>query len=72
MYYSSDCRVASVSAVQLDGLIARQWASQRSVLGSAIDPLADKWMMTIMIGSLAGAGLIPRAQQLQWCQYALV
>ncbi|KAM8775576.1 cardiolipin synthase (CMP-forming) [Rhynchonycteris naso] len=43
----------------LDGFIARNWASQKSALGSALDPLADKILISILYVSLTYADLIP-------------
>uniref|UniRef100_K7GGW6 Cardiolipin synthase (CMP-forming) n=1 Tax=Pelodiscus sinensis TaxID=13735 RepID=K7GGW6_PELSI len=43
----------------LDGFIARNWASQKSVLGSALDPLADKILISVLYVSLTCANLIP-------------
>lgn len=43
----------------LDGFIARNWASQKSALGSALDPLADKILISILYISLTYADLIP-------------
>jgi len=43
----------------LDGYIARNFAGQASRLGMAIDPLADKLLMTIMTLSLTWADLFP-------------
>ena len=42
----------------LDGLIARTM-DQKSVLGSYLDPLADKVLITSVSLSCAGAGLLP-------------
>lgn len=44
---------------QLDGFIARNWANQKSALGSALDPLADKILISILYISLTYADLIP-------------
>uniref|UniRef100_A0A096NVG1 cardiolipin synthase (CMP-forming) n=1 Tax=Papio anubis TaxID=9555 RepID=A0A096NVG1_PAPAN len=46
----------------LDGFIARNWANQKSALGSALDPLADKILISILYVSLTYADLIP----VQW------
>ncbi|XP_053527032.1 cardiolipin synthase (CMP-forming) isoform X2 [Artibeus jamaicensis] len=46
-------------ALCLDGFIARNWASQKSALGSALDPLADKILISILYVSLTYADLIP-------------
>ncbi|XP_037543338.1 cardiolipin synthase (CMP-forming) [Nematolebias whitei] len=43
----------------LDGFIARTWPSQKSALGSALDPLADKILISILYISLTYAELIP-------------
>ncbi|KAG7512404.1 hypothetical protein JOB18_028368 [Solea senegalensis] len=43
----------------LDGYIARTWPTQKSALGSALDPLADKILVSILYISLTYAGLIP-------------
>ncbi|XP_074531914.1 cardiolipin synthase (CMP-forming) [Halichoeres trimaculatus] len=43
----------------LDGFIARTWPTQKSALGSALDPLADKILISILYLSLTYAGLIP-------------
>uniref|UniRef100_A0A8C5P095 cardiolipin synthase (CMP-forming) n=1 Tax=Jaculus jaculus TaxID=51337 RepID=A0A8C5P095_JACJA len=36
----------------LDGFIARNWANQKSALGSALDPLADKILISILYVNL--------------------
>uniref|UniRef100_A0A3Q3KPP8 Cardiolipin synthase (CMP-forming) n=1 Tax=Monopterus albus TaxID=43700 RepID=A0A3Q3KPP8_MONAL len=43
----------------LDGYIARTWPTQKSALGSALDPLADKILISILYISLTYAELIP-------------
>ncbi|XP_024153740.1 cardiolipin synthase (CMP-forming) [Oryzias melastigma] len=43
----------------LDGYIARRWPTQKSALGSALDPLADKILISILYVSLTYADLIP-------------
>ncbi|XP_069000290.1 cardiolipin synthase (CMP-forming) [Embiotoca jacksoni] len=43
----------------LDGYIARTWPTQKSALGSALDPLADKILISFLYVSLTYAGLIP-------------
>ncbi|XP_069788527.1 cardiolipin synthase (CMP-forming) [Narcine bancroftii] len=43
----------------LDGYIARNWANQKSALGSALDPLADKILISVLYISLTCAELIP-------------
>lgn len=42
----------------VDGYIARHY-NQSSVLGSILDPLADKLLMTVMTITLASKGLLP-------------
>ena len=42
----------------LDGYLARKW-NQRTVLGSFIDPLADKVFVGTLIGTLTAKGLFP-------------
>ncbi|KAG8443704.1 hypothetical protein GDO86_009033 [Hymenochirus boettgeri] len=43
----------------LDGYIARNWANQKSALGSALDPLADKILISVLYVCLTYANLIP-------------
>lgn len=43
----------------LDGYLARKW-NQKSVLGSVIDPMADKMLMTTLVVALTYEGLLPR------------
>nr|XP_056712014.1 cardiolipin synthase (CMP-forming) [Euleptes europaea] len=43
----------------LDGFIARNWINQKSALGSALDPLADKVLISVLYISLTYAELIP-------------
>nr|XP_020511005.1 cardiolipin synthase (CMP-forming) [Labrus bergylta] len=43
----------------LDGYIARTWPTQKSALGSALDPLADKILISFLYLSLTYAELIP-------------
>ncbi|KAJ3028018.1 hypothetical protein HDV00_010699 [Rhizophlyctis rosea] len=42
----------------VDGWMARNW-NMKTFLGSALDPMADKVLMTVLTVSLAGAGLVP-------------
>ncbi|XP_056624470.1 cardiolipin synthase (CMP-forming) [Triplophysa dalaica] len=43
----------------MDGYIARNWPNQKSALGSALDPLADKILISVLYVSLTYAHLIP-------------
>lgn len=43
----------------LDGWIARQW-NRRTVIGTVIDPMADKLLMTALTVALAAKGALPR------------
>lgn len=42
----------------VDGFIARRWNLQ-TVVGSVIDPMADKTLMTVLTVTLAAQGLLP-------------
>ncbi|WOO76691.1 Cardiolipin synthase (CMP-forming) [Vanrija pseudolonga] len=42
----------------LDGFLARRW-NQKSVLGSILDPMADKALMTTLVVTLTYKGLLP-------------
>lgn len=42
----------------LDGWIARRWQLQ-TVVGSVVDPMADKMLMTVLTVSLAYGGALP-------------
>ena len=46
---------------QLDGYIARRFPGQASSLGSFLDPLADKVLVTALYLSLTYVGIIPAA-----------
>ena len=48
-----------LSSVQLDGFVARNFKNQSSVFGSMLDPLADKFLMTVMTITLAYVNLLP-------------
>ncbi|KAL8601551.1 hypothetical protein ACOMHN_003817 [Nucella lapillus] len=50
--------IAGISDL-LDGYIARNFANQKSALGSALDPLADKLLVTVLTITLTSVGLIP-------------
>ncbi|KAM6084696.1 cardiolipin synthase (CMP-forming) isoform 4-T4 [Theristicus caerulescens] len=56
---SRERRAAGRYAELLDGFIARNWANQKSALGSALDPLADKILISVLYVSLTCANLIP-------------
>ncbi|XP_005105658.1 probable cardiolipin synthase (CMP-forming) [Aplysia californica] len=43
----------------LDGYITRNFKNQRTALGTALDPLADKLLISFLTVSLTSAGLIP-------------
>lgn len=55
----------------LDGWIARRWNS-KTVVGTVIDPMADKALMTILTVCLAVKGALPGMYSLSffylWCQ----
>lgn len=57
---TSLCIFVVASATDLlDGYIARTFPAQRSVLGSVLDPLADKLLVTTLFLSLTSVDLIP-------------
>ena len=45
--------------LQLDGFIARNFANQKSVLGTVLDPFADKILMSVVTVSLTVVSLLP-------------
>ena len=47
------------SRVQVDGYLARKY-NTGSVLGSILDPAADKALMTTLVVTLTVRGLVPR------------
>lgn len=53
------CAINLFNLPQLDGFIARTWPNQKSALGSALDPLADKILISVLYVSLTYAELIP-------------
>lgn len=53
------CAINIFNLSQLDGFIARTWPNQKSALGSALDPLADKILISVLYVSLTYAELIP-------------
>eukprot|EP01134_Creolimax_fragrantissima_P005878 CFRG5878T1 len=42
-----------------DGMIARKWPSQASRFGTALDPICDKFLMTVVVVSEANMSLMP-------------
>jgi hypothetical protein len=51
--------VAHLSHFQVDGHLARKY-NMGSVLGSILDPAADKALMTTLVVTLTIKGLVPR------------
>ena len=51
---------------QVDGYIARNFKGQSSHLGSVLDPLADKFLISILYVTLTMNGVIPGT-----CMYVL-
>jgi len=47
----------------LDGWIARRW-NLKTVVGTVIDPMADKTLMTVLTVALAMKGTLPRTHPL--------
>ena len=45
--------------IQVDGYIARNFKGQLSHLGSVLDPLADKFLISILYVTLTVNGIIP-------------
>ncbi|XP_046352208.2 cardiolipin synthase (CMP-forming)-like isoform X1 [Haliotis rufescens] len=43
----------------LDGYIARNFKNQNSILGSALDPMADKILVSVLVLTLTSVNLIP-------------
>lgn len=48
----------------IDGYIAREW-DLKTVIGTVLDPLADKTLMTVLTVTLAIKGLLPGASDKQ-------
>lgn len=48
---------------QLDGYIARNFKNQATNIGSAIDPLADKILVTTLTVTLSISNLLPGKQE---------
>lgn len=61
--YTPACGVFVVAGLtdMLDGFIARNFRNQTSALGSFIDPLADKLLISILFVSLTAVNLLPVA-----------
>lgn len=59
--YSTACALFVFTGITdfLDGWIARKWPSQASSFGTFCDPLADKFLATIVYVSLSCVSLIP-------------
>ena len=53
------CCLAVLFTCQVDGFIARTFPSQMSMLGSILDPLADKCLLSVLCITLTVVGLIP-------------
>ncbi|CAJ0591992.1 unnamed protein product [Cylicocyclus nassatus] len=51
--------VAAGFTDMLDGLIARNLPGQKSLLGSVLDPIADKFLVSVMFITMSCANLIP-------------
>ncbi len=52
-------QIFDVYYFQLDGFIARRYPSQQSLLGSVLDPLADKALVSVLFLTLTYVQLIP-------------
>jgi cardiolipin synthase len=46
----------------LDGWIARRFPLQQSLLGSVLDPVADKLLVSVLFVTLTYSQLIPRTR----------
>jgi cardiolipin synthase len=55
----------------LDGWIARKYKLQ-TVVGSVIDPMADKALMTVLVGCLAIKGALPRMCSFFTCPFCFL
>ena len=56
VYYMS---MHNILSVQIDGYIARNFKGQSSMLGSVLDPLADKVLISVLTVTLTMGGLLP-------------
>lgn len=54
-----NCYIKTPIFLQLDGLIARNFESQKSLLGSVLDPVADKLLVSTLFVTLSCVDLIP-------------
>lgn len=59
------CLAAGVTDV-LDGWIAKQWPSQKSALGTYLDPMADKVLINTVSLSLGWSGILPTPLVTLW------
>jgi len=59
--YAAACVLFAFAGVtdMLDGMIARKFPSQKSILGSVLDPVADKFLISTLFVTLSYTGLIP-------------
>ncbi|XP_013078897.2 probable cardiolipin synthase (CMP-forming) [Biomphalaria glabrata] len=60
-YFGTACTIFVFAGITdlLDGYIARNFKNQRTALGTALDPLADKLLVSFLGIALTSAGLIP-------------
>lgn len=58
LFASSLLVVAGITDI-LDGYIARRWPSQKSAFGTALDPLGDKILVSVLTVTLTKAGMLP-------------
>lgn len=60
-HYITSLTIFTVAGITdfLDGYIARNFPNQKSVLGSVLDPLADKFLVATVFISLSFVDLIP-------------
>jgi cardiolipin synthase (CMP-forming) len=69
--YTTALAVSAVAAVSdgVDGWIAKSWpATQQTVLGTYLDPLADKvFVNTVALSLYAATPLLPTHMVLAWC-----
>ncbi|CAL1529420.1 unnamed protein product [Lymnaea stagnalis] len=60
-YFGVACTIFVLAGITdvLDGYVARNFKNQRTAFGTALDPLADKLLVSFLGVSLTSAGLIP-------------